>query len=341
MENKLIEKENFALVAPTGIVVPSVIDKKTSKKYINWGEDNKLPDYLWDSYLKCSNLQAVVNTLRDYILGDSFEGNAPIKENDFTKCVLDYIVFGGFAIECIRNKKNEIATIKWLNVMNVRVDEELTTAYISNQWGQWGSKKDSITLPLYDGNDQPHFVYYYRGDITRNINPVPMYIGAMKSVEILNNTRNFHLNNLENNFSVNAIINLNNGNIKTRELAEIKEQLTEGFCGTNNAGKFMLINGGDKDHAATVERLQSDQFGELYKSLDESSKNDIFTAFRINPMLLGVNVQTGFSKEEFENASKLFNRTVARPLRKNVIDVFNELGFDIKINDFKIDWGGE
>lgn len=331
------EEMNFALIAPTGIVVPSIIDKKTSKKYINWGEDNKLPDYLWDTYLKNSNLQAITNAVRDYVLGDETLTNAPIKNNDLAKAILDYIIFGGFALEGIRSKKGDIVVLKYINVMNVRVDEDLTTAYISNQWGQWGAK-DLKELPLYNGNDQEHFVYYYRGDITRNINPVPMYIGALKSIEILNSTRNFHLNNLENNFSVNAIINLNNGNIKTRELEEIKEQLTEGFCGTNNAGKFLLVNGGDKEHAATVERLQSDQFGDLYKALDESSKADIFTAFRINPMLVGVNVATGFSKEEFANAFALYNRTVIKPLRTNVTECFEEMGFSLNFAEFKINW---
>lgn len=336
MKEELI-KESFALVSPTGFVVPSIIDKKTSKKYINWGDDNKLPDYLWDSYLKCSLLQSITNTVRDYVVGSGMETNAPIKLSDIKKCVLDYIIFGGFALEGIRSKKGEIVTLKYINVMNVRVDEELTTAYISNQWGQW-SGKDVVALPLYNGIGQNHFIYYYRGDITRNINPIPMYIGALKSIEILNNTRNFHLNNLENNFSVNAIINLNNGNIKQRELQEIKDQLTDGFCGTNNAGKFLLVNGGDKEHAATVERLQSDQFGDLYKSLDESSKEDIYTAFAINPILLGKNVATGFSRQEFQDAFALYNKTKIKPLRDNIKDSLGDMGFNISFKEFTIDW---
>lgn len=338
MKAKIKQEESFALVSPSGIIVPSIIDKKTSKRYINWGEDNKLPDYLWDSYLKNSLLQSITNTIRDYVMGDGFSiTNDITSRKELSKCVLDYIIFGGFALEGIRSKKGEIVTLRHINVMNVRVDEELTTAYISNQWGQWAAK-DVIELPLYSGNDQPHFIYYYRGDITRNINPVPMYIGALKSVEILNNTRNFHLNNLNNGFSANAIINLNNGNIKQRELQEIKEGLEEQHCGTNNAGKFILINGGDKEHAATIERLQADEFGDLYKSLDESSKEDIYTAFSINPILIGKNVATGFSKQEFADAFALFNKTKISPIRQNIVECFEELGFELKFNNFKIDW---
>lgn len=330
----------FATVTPHGIVIPDVIDKKTSKKYINWGEDNKLPNYLWDNYLSCSNLQSIVNTISDFVIGEGVEDNFTQKEfnDNIQKWVTDYILFGGFAVECIRNKTGVIVQANYVNVMNVRVDEELTTAYLSNNWGSW-SGKNIIELPLYDDKEkQPHFIYYFRGNITRNINPVPMYIASLKSIEILNNVKNFHLNNLTNGFTASTLINLNDGNIKTKELKEIKQQLEEKFTGSSNAGKFILINGGDKDHEATVARLDADNFGDLYKALTESSVNDLFVAFRINPMLVGVNVQTGFSKEEFENAFALYNSTVITPIKNIFIKHFDKLGITISFKDFKINW---
>lgn len=335
------EMQCFALVSPTGIIVPDIIDKKSSRQYILWGEDNKLTNYLWDAYLKCSNVQAIVNTMMQYTVGAGVQHNF-VRDSEFEetikKCVFDYIIFGGFALEGIRNANGEIVRLNYINVMNVRVNEELTTAYISNNWGQW-TGKDIITLPLFTTNErQPHFIYFYRGNITRNIYPVPMYIGALKSIEILNNTRNFHLNNLNNNFSANVIININNGNLKKKELEELKQKLEEQHCGTNNAGKFILMNGGDKDHATTIERLESDQFGELYKSLDESAKEDIFTAFRINPMLVGINQQTGFAKQEFQDAYSLYIGTVINPLRNEMVKAFNKIGVSLLFNKLKIEW---
>lgn len=330
----------FATVTPHGIVIPDVIDKRTSKKYINWGEDNKLPNYLWDNYLSCSNLQSIVNTISDFVIGEGVEDNFTQKEfnDNIQKWVTDYILFGGFAVECIRNKAGVIVQANYVNVMNVRVDEELTTAYLSNNWGSW-SGKNVIELPLYDDKEkQPHFIYYFRGNITRNINPVPMYIASLKSIEILNNVKNFHLNNLTNGFTASTLINLNDGNIKTKELKEIKQQLEEKFTGSSNAGKFILINGGDKEHEATVARLDADNFGDLYKALSESSVNDLFVAFRMNPMLVGVNVQTGFSKEEFENAFALYNSTVITPIKNIFIKHFEKLGITISFKDFKINW---
>lgn len=336
MDNEM----KFATVTPHGIIVPDVVDKKTSKKYINWGEDNKLPNYLWDNYLSCSNLQAIVNTVVDFVIGEGIDtvfSQESFVEN-IQKWVTDYILFGGFTVEALRNRNGDIAQLNYINVMNVRVDEELTTAFLSNNWGSW-SGKDIIELPLYKEDEkQPHFIYYFRGNITRNINPIPMYIASLKSIEILNNVKNFHLNNLTNGFTASTIINLNDGTIKTRELAEIKKQLEEKFTGSSNAGKFILMNGGDKDHEATVVRLDADNFGDLYKALTESSENDLYVAFRINPMLVGVNVQTGFSKEEFENAFALYNSTVITPIKNIFIKQFEKLGVPVSFRDFKINW---
>ena len=228
--------------------------------------------------------------------------------------------------------------MNYINVMNLRVNEELTTGYLSNNWGSW-SGKNVIGLPLYDKNEvQDHFIFYYRGKVTRNINPIPLYAGALKSVEILNNIRDFHLNNLNNGFSSAAIINLNDGNIKTRELKEIKERLEEKFCGTKNAGKFVLLNGGDKEHEASIVKLDANNFGEQYYALQDSSKEDLFVAFRMNPILVGVNVDTGFSKEEFENAYALYYATVVKPIQLEVIKCFKKLDVDVDFVPFKINW---
>ena len=336
MDNEM----KFATVTPHGIIVPDVVDKKTSKKYIHWGEDNKLPNYLWDNYLSCSNLQAIVNTIVDFVIGEGVDTvfSQESFADNIQKWVTDYILFGGFAVEALRNRNGDIAQLNYINVMNVRVDEELTTAFLSNNWGSW-SGKDIIELPLYKEDEkQPHFIYYFRGNITRNINPIPMYIASLKSIEILNNVKNFHLNNLTNGFTASTIINLNDGTIKTRELSEIKKQLEEKFTGSSNAGKFILMNGGDKEHEATVVRLDADNFGDLYKALTESSESDLYVAFRINPMLVGVNVQTGFSKEEFENAFALYNSTVITPIKNIFIKQFEKLGAPVSFRDFKINW---
>ena len=345
----------FALVqgklyTPSGIGVSDLTDfdyYTSGYKWVTWGFENRLPQVFYDNYLKCSLLTSIVNRMCDYTYGEGLTMSETVATTDneedlesvVRKCVFDYILFGGFAVECIRNRMGDIVRYNYVNVMNLRVNADLTTAYISRKWTNYSSAK-VIEVPLYNKNEnQSHFIFYYRGTITKGVNPIPCYISALKSIEILNNTRNFHKRNLENGFNISCIINLNDGNVKTKELAEIKEKLEKGYTGSENAGKILILNNQDKAHAATVERLSADNFGELYLSLSQSSETDIMTAFGINEMLLGRNVQTGFSKEEFENAYALFYTTTILPIQQTFQKQFKKINLGFEFKPFKIEWG--
>lgn len=330
---------------PSGIIIPDFIDKKVSgKPYIMYGDNNKLPLYIWDNYLKCSELQSIVNTIVDYTFGDGIVVNdySYLSSDGLTlaetiqKVLVDYVLFGGFTIECIRNYTGDIIRVNWQNIMNVRINEDLTKAYISNEWGRW-TAKDIKEIPLYDGtNTQDHFIMYYRGNITRGWYPVPMYIAALKSIAVLNNIRNYNLHNIENNFSSNCIISINGSALSSKELQEIKDKLILGYTGSENAGRFILINNINNDSNIQVERLDSDKTVDLYNVTAQNAIDDVYAAFRINKMLIGRNVQTGFSKEEFIDAFNLYNKTVISPLQSNVEKCLNKLGISIKFKEFTI-----
>jgi capsid portal protein len=329
--------------------VPDIIDKKTNKRWVNWGEDNKLPNYLWDCYLKCSNLQAIVNSFCNYISGDGIEIKkyfnsiyaAETLEEVIQKCIMDYVIFGGFAVECIRSTIGDVVRVNYIDVQNVRLNEDLTTAFLSNKWGSY-SGKNMIELPLFDSDKkQNHFILYYRGSITRNINPIPIWISSLKSVEVLNQTRNFNLNNIVNNFSGGAVIAFNGTQLKSKEMKEIKEKLEDNYTGSTNAGKMLVINNPNGEGKVEVTRLQPDNMGDLYKNLQDSSEHDLFVSFRINPMLLGLNESTGFAAQEFENAFVLFNTTVIKPIQNNFSKTFKKIGIEISFKDFKINWKEE
>lgn len=326
-------------------VVPSIIDKKSSRDYVYWGQDNKLPQYLFDTYLNCSELQSLVNTVSDYILGSGIETDySLISDQDETleeiiqKCILDYILFGGFTVECIRNKVEQVVKINYVNVMNVRVDEGLTTAYISNQWNSY-SPKNLVSLPLFKRNkNQSHFILYYRGSLTRNINPIPVWFSGLKSAETLVQTRSFNLNNIINNFSANGILAFNGVEIQGEEMKKLTNEVEGSFCGSENAGRLLVVNNQSADGKVEFTRLQPDNTADLYTALQENATNDLYVAFRINKMLVGQNVQTGFSNMEFENAFKLFDATVIKPLQSNIKKVFSSIGIEISFKPFKIDW---
>lgn len=342
MEDNSIQLMNFNYPNLTY----TTVDFLSSREFVNWGKDNKLPQFIYNTIAECSDLQSLINRESDYIKGDDTEIKLPdylLTDSDnfdtlLTNIITDYVMFGGFVLEGIRNSKGDLVRLNYVNIMNIRIDEDCNTAFLSNKWGSWNGK-NLVKLPIYKPYElQPHFIYYYRGNSLRQINPTPMWFAAMKSALVLNESRNYNLNNIRNNFSANVLISLNGTSIKSKELAELKDKLFRAYEGSDNAGKTMIINNANADGKVEITRLDSDKAADIYKNLQESSQNDLYTAFGMNPILLGRNVQTGFSKQEFAQAYALYKSTIISPIRRLFERELNKFGVDIHFNDLKIEW---
>lgn len=124
-------------------------------------------------------------------------------------------------------------------------------------------------------------------------------------------------------------------------MEEAENKIYEKFVGTPKAGRIVISFNDDTDHATTIERLQDDGLDNKYQNLAASVKNDIYSAFRINECLVGLNKETGFTKTEFSEAFTLYNRTVIRPIQQDLIDAMeNVFGKNcMEIKPFTIDWG--
>ena len=165
-----------------------------------------------------------------------------------------------------------------------------------------------------------------------------MWFAALKSVDVLNESRNYNLNNIHNNFNANLAVVLNGTHIKSSEKDDIKKKLEIGYSGSDNAGKSILIDNANTDGKVEIQRLDGDKTVDMYKSVQESSIDDLYVAFRINPLLVGINQQTGFNTQEYGNAFKLYDKTVVSPLQDEVVSVFAELGINITFDKFVINF---
>lgn len=351
MENKL----EFSVVPRVSREIPVPTESKTTgKKYISWGPDNQFPEYLWKLYGRSALEQSIINGICDYVAGDGVANVDPVinaeainKDGDtlndlIEKVVLDYAIFGGFALNIIFNYNHKISEIYWLDMRKVRVDEYERKAYVADKWS-WGSKPieyvlfDKAVLEESWKTKDPinSCVYYFKGKITRSIYPVPMYNGALAAIETSTEIANFHLKNILNNMEPSAIITFKNGVPTEEEKKKIEKKMIDKFSGSSNAGKFLLNFCEDGEHGVEVSRLSEDKMDEKFKSLNESTMREIFVAFRATPALFGVNPENnGFSKEEFLQAFELYNKTMILPIQKTIVRCFNKI-YDVdKAFDF-------
>ena len=311
--------------------------------YVSWGKDNRFPNDLYDMYQNSAILQSVINGTADYVFGsgvisafDVINDKYETLEDVVKRCVFDLLIFGGFAIQ-LMYKGGKVEAMYWLDFQKCRKSEDEKKVYYSDDWGKYAKKALEYNAWTPD-TDKGTCIFYYKGHKTRGIYPVPMYIGALKSVKISTEISNFHLNNITKGFASNAVISFNNGEPDEDTKARIEKDVKEKFCGTDNAGSFLLLFNDSKDNACEIAKIQDDKFDLKYDALAKSVKEDIFIAFRATPTLFGLpNENNGFSKQEYLESFELYNKTVVVPLQKDVERAFRSIGFIIKFKTFKLD----
>ena len=311
------------------------------KEYIYWGEQNRYPNYIYENYINSSLLQTIVDGMSQYICGYGVDGK--LEDVDYNtllnRCVKDRLLYGGFAIQLIYNPLGEIAELKHMPFERCRVTIDEQKVVFSKYFGT-NKRYKGVSYYMYGGTPAKEVktseVLYYNQDSV-DVYPNSPIHGCLKSIVTSIEIQNFHYNAILNNFAPSAIINFNNGQPSETEKQEIDTMLNECFAGTDNASKFIVTYNDSKESSVSIERLETDDFDKKYEALDKAVKENIFVAFRAQPILFGLdNEKTGFNKQEYLEAFELFNCTVIRSYQHEVINAFKRIGDDIKIKPFRL-----
>lgn len=321
----------------TNIVKP--IEVSTQRGFVSWGKNNDFPDYLLDLRGNVSTLRALEDGLRDYIAGDGVEVNIPQFQEQVNskgqtlEDILGYIaedlaIYGGWALNILRNRMGGIAEIYYLPFFNIRVSEDLKTIYYATSWGKSFGRVKYMAYPAFDPEDPTQYssIFYYKNSHGLNSYPEPVYSSALLSCETEKLINHFHLNSINNNFNGSYIINFNSGKPNQAQKEEIEDHFYDKYSGPENASRPVLCFNDSKDNETTITKIDSEDYGERYKTLSERTRQEIFTAFRAVPNLFGIMTETtGFSEQEFSESFKLFNRTMVLPIQKSISRCFDKI----------------
>lgn len=339
MRDKEIKKEKFFLsyigmneYTPT----LNVDEYVRGKDFVYWGIYNKYPDFLWNIYNNCGPLQSIIDGLTDYTMGERIINNTGINEENIYgdnitdiiyKAILDRYIYGGFAIQVKYNQIGGVIGLSHIDMRKCRIDEHCKYVYVYDRWNKW-RVSDMAKFNAFNsetGAIDGVQIYYYKGMKTRGVYPIPDYSASITSCEIQMKIKEFHINELDNNFTSSGIMNFNDGVPGKDEKEEIERGLNEKFTGTKNAGRMVVSFNKDKEHSTTFERLSTDDFADRYNSLADSSLADIFISMRAHPQLFGMTVSTGFANIEYTEAFNLTNKTHISKKQQEIERVFSKI----------------
>lgn len=344
---------SFAAIDPY-VEVNIISPKETvsqNRDFVNWGDGNIYPDYLFDLYGSATTLSTIINGNIDYVagdaveilpLGDRFAQGIMNRKGDTIEEVVrdlakDYYLFGGFALQIIRDHNGDVAEFYYLDMRYIRCNKDCNVFYYSESWNR-GGRKNVTTYPAFmpsldwgalsddERNRHASSVLYVK-NVRSSTYPTPIFAAAVKDCEIERGIEDYHLNNLENGFTSSMVVNFNNGEPSQEIKEEIEEAFNEKFSGHQNAGRIMFSWNKDRMSATTFDAVKAEDFSAKYQALSEHSRRQIFASFRAMPLLFGLTSEanTGFSTDEFEQCFKLYNRTQIRPAQRKIADAFDKI----------------
>jgi len=348
-------RANVALAALDPFLEQNIISPKETvvrgKEFVEWGDNNSYPDYLLDLTKTVPTLRSIINGTVDFIVGDDVSIN-PLHPNwkpgqmnqrgdtiseQVEDLARDYETYGGYALQIIRDFMGRVAEVYYLDIRFLRMNKECDVFWYSEKWAEKG-RKDAVMYPAFrfdiaekwasltdeERNRHASSVLYVKTTHSQ-VYPMPVYAASVKACEMERMVVDYHLNSLSNGFASSLIVNFNNGQPTDQMKEEIEEDFTEKFTGSANAGRVLFSWNKNKESATTVETPAITDFGEKYKALAETSRQQIFTAFRAYPNIFGLSTATGFSIEEFDSAFKLYNRTSVRPVQRMIADTYDRI----------------
>ena len=355
MENK---KLNIAFAAIDPYIQDNIIENVQKeikgKEMVSYGDRNIFPNYLYDLYENVSVLKSIINGISGCFHNieiNKVEFKKKINENGDTiedvvkQAIIDYCIYGGFALNIVRNRIGGIAGIYNLDYKNIRSNKKNTKFYYSEDWGNKSlGRIKNVVYPAFDPDDkhQASSILYVKNEKYKTY-PSPVWGGSVKSAEILKHISEFHLNSLYNGLSSDYIINMNAG-IPTDEVKEeIEEAFNEKFCGYQSGGRAMISFNPDFQHRTVVEAIPQNGFIDRYNALMKSSQEDIYASFGINPAILGLPVATNtFSDQDIKEGFKITKELLFIPILKTIKRTFEKIYGEldvINIEIIDINWG--
>ena len=343
---------SFAAIDPyvdTNIILP--VEKFISAKdLMEWGTRNSYPDYLLDLYNNAPTLRAIINGNIDFITGDDvsilpltqhlpngiMNNRGDLIREQIKDIAKDYEIYGGFALQIIRNLIGEVAEVYYIDMRFLRTNKEGNVFYYCEDWSK-SVRKDVIVYPAFipnlnwdalddEAKNRNASSILYVKNVHTQVYPAPLYAASIKACEIERLIDDFHLSDINNHFVSSAIINFNNGIPDDDVKEQIEREFTEKFCGASNGGRTAFSWNPNKESATDIVEFEVKDFGERYKTLSEHSRQQIFTAFRANPNLFGIPTEgNGFANEQYAESFKLYNRTQIKPVQRMIADAYDKI----------------
>jgi hypothetical protein len=324
--------------------------------WVPYGADNLYPQALITPLYNASAMNKTCITSKQiYSIGEGLKTQQPSLEyvlkrincedeswNEvFSKATLDYIIYGGCALNVIWDEEGKTITdiynLDFNDIRSGHLDRETDKVewyYYSANWAF--PKKDIYKPKAFKAFNPAHakaypnqILYFYTKTPGNKYYPVPDYSGSLTDIQIDVSVSSFHYFNLQNGLNPSMFIQFHDGIPGPEERQDLYAEIASAFSGVEGTGKFFLSFAQDKEHNMEITPIESTN-DDYYITLESRITSRILTGHRItSPLLLGIKDTGGSSlsnnKDEILVSFNHFSTTVIVPIQKQMLKLFNRL----------------
>lgn len=337
----------------------------SNRGWINWGNRNDYPLQLSNLYYNSPIHQSCVDFAVSAIVGGGVDynkmklnGQEEMRPNYMEswdsfieKIALDYILYGAYAFQIIKNKDNKTYSFYHQSFSDVRCspkDEDgvITSYWVSSDWTAL-SKYAPVELPAFGFQEDEEIAqgktYLF---VSTSYSPdllyyqTPRYISALKAIQADIELQRYDLRSIMNNFSAAGILTMNR--IDDEEEKKLVLENLEGlFSGSDNANSLLVtFKNNDEEKPIDFVKIDKDVTNvNLFDNNNERNIKRILSSHRIpSRTLIGLpseNAQLGGQGNETVVAYNIYNQLVGNNNRKKIVNTINQMlrlnGIDVEI----------
>jgi hypothetical protein len=346
---KDISKSGLSVYNFSDIELPKAIEK-AHEDFITYGDDNLFPDDLIEAWLQSPTHNALTTGIVQMIAGEglNLSDNTNVSLSAFVKKAnkkgeslddiirktsFDLYLHGYYGWQIIWNKaQTNIAEMYHVPAEQIRSGKinkdtmSIEDYYVSWDWSKYRKKGfKPIKIKAFDPEDRTEarqmiFVKQYRP--SQYYYSTPSYIGGMNWILLDNAIGEFHLNNIENGFFPNTLVQFFNGEPTQEEKRNIEQKFISKFTGKKQA-KIVFAYNDNQDKKVSFETHEPANVDKRFKELMPEVSKNIMISHRVpSPLLFGIRDSGGLGNnaEELESSSILMNKMVIIPLQQIIIE---------------------
>lgn len=324
-----------------------IFKESRGKDYIDYGEDNKYPDYLTHLFDKSSKHGAIIAGKAAYVFGKGFENGEMVVNrlgeslNDVTKkCALDIEIYGGYRTEVVYNMRGVITEIYHVDFTTIRLAKD-GGFYFSEDWNKYTRKDNMTYIPAFNPSKPFGTQIYAYNEYRPKVRyyPLPQYIGSNNYIETDIEISKFYLSSIRNGMMPSKMIQFYDGEPSEDKKKAIENRFKKKFGGSENAGNFILVFNKQKDKQVDVSDLSATELDKMFIELNKTTQQEIFSGHRVtSPMLFGIKTEGQLGgNTELKAAYELFINTYAAPKSQAISKEFTYvLGYSNFKGEYKL-----